>query len=210
VSTEERPHTSRPSQPGRAILFAAASIVVGLGSSTPKGREVDAAAFHAINGRHSPAGDRFFGGVTELGALVASVAAAAVLALRGRPRVALRGLGAAGIAWLAGQGLKKVFGRPRPWDAHPATARLVIGGPGSTSWPSSHPAVLLAFLTVVGRDLDLTEPARAALLGVAATVGVSRTYLGVHFPSDVIGGLLLGHAVGIAWPATPGSVIGGD
>lgn len=192
-------------RPFRASLLAAACLGVGLASSTPSGRTRDAAAFHTVNGRHCATGDAIFGAITEFGAIVTSVAAAGVLVLTGRSRAAGRALLAAGAAWLAGQGLKKAFGRPRPWQAHPGSARLVIDGPGSTSWPSSHPAVLLAFVTVAARDLDLPPAARAGLLGLATGVGVSRTYLGVHFPSDVVGGLLLGRAIGLAWPAGDGS-----
>jgi len=102
--------------------------------------------------------------------------------------------------WTLGQVLKKAFLRPRPYHAHPETARVMTIRPRGTSWPSSHPAVLLAFVTVAARELGLSPAARAGLAGVAATVGLSRTYLGVHYPSDVAGGLLLGRAVGLAWP----------
>lgn len=180
--------------------MAASCVGVGLASSTERGREIDASAFRAVNGRHSPAGDQVFAGITEFGAILTSVVAAGVIAATGRPRQAARALTAAAVAWLAGQGLKKAFARPRPWHAHPQSARVIIDGPLSASWPSSHPAVLLAFLTVVARDLDLSPSARASLVALAGGVGWSRTYLGVHFPSDVIGGLLLGRAVGIAWP----------
>jgi len=76
----------------------------------------------------------------------------------------------------------------------------LIARPQGTSWPSSHPAVVTTFVTVAARDLGLPLPVRVALAGVALSVGASRTYLGVHYPSDVAGGLLLGRAVGIAWP----------
>ena len=196
-----RVNPRNPARPIRAGVLAAACLAVGVASSTKRGRALDAAAFHTINGAHSRTGDQVFGAVTELGAIAASVAAAGVLASRGRRGPAARAFAAAMVAWLAGQGLKKAFGRPRPWQAHPETARVVIDGPTSTSWPSSHPAVVLAFVTVACRDVDPTPVARAALTGVAGAVGVSRTYLGVHFPSDVIGGLLLGRAIGLAWPS---------
>jgi undecaprenyl-diphosphatase len=92
--------------------------------------------------------------------------------------------------------MKKVFMRPRPYTASPDRVRLLIDPPRATSWPSSHPMVLLAFLTAASRELDLPTASRAALAGLAGAVGVSRTYVGVHYPSDVVGGLLLGRAVG--------------
>jgi membrane-associated phospholipid phosphatase len=42
--------------------------------------------------------------------------------------------------------------------------------------------------------------ARAGLLGLDATVAASRVYLGVHYPSDVVSGLLFGRAIGLVWP----------
>jgi membrane-associated phospholipid phosphatase len=41
--------------------------------------------------------------------------------------------------------------------------------------------------------------ARAALDGLAATIGTSRVYVGVHYPSDVAGGILLGKSVAAAF-----------
>ena len=185
--------------PWRALALAAASIAVGVASSTDEGRRADEEAFLRINGDHSPERDAFFAGVTELGSIMASIGAAAVLAASGRQRTAVRALSAAGATWLAGQGLKKVFMRPRPYDALEDT-RLMIGKPNGTSWPSSHPAVLLTFVTVVGRDLGLGRASRGALSALASAVATSRSYLGVHYPSDTAGGLLLGRAVGLAWP----------
>jgi undecaprenyl-diphosphatase len=100
--------------------------------------------------------------------------------------------------WVVGQGAKRVLRRPRPYDALEGV-RLLIGRPRGTSWPSSHPAVILAFVTIAARDLDLSPPARACLAGVAGAVGLSRVYLGVHYPADVVGGMLLGAGVAELW-----------
>jgi undecaprenyl-diphosphatase len=100
--------------------------------------------------------------------------------------------------WLVGQAAKRVFDRPRPYSAL-RDVRLLIDRPRGTTWPSSHPAVLLAFVMVAGRDLDLPSPARVGLAALVGTVGLSRVRLGVHYPADVAGGLLLGRSVADLW-----------
>jgi undecaprenyl-diphosphatase len=165
----------------------------------------DHRVFGAINAARGRGVDRLFAGVTELGSIWASAGAGAALAVAGHRRAAARGLAAAGAMWSIGQGLKRVFGRPRPYDTFPVGRfRLLIGKPQGTSWPSSHPAVLLAFVTAASYELGFDPSADRALLALAGLVGVSRVALGVHFPSDVVGGLLLGRAVGLlAAPAEP-------
>jgi undecaprenyl-diphosphatase len=61
----------------------------------------------------------------------------------------------------------------------------------------------MAFVTAASRELELDAPARRALLAIPFAVGVSRTYLGVHYPSDVVGGLLLGRAIGLMMSPDP-------
>jgi membrane-associated phospholipid phosphatase len=184
----------------RAGTLAAVAIVVERLSSSRLGMKVDRRLFGLVNAGHGKTPDAFFAGLTELGSITASAAAAAVLAARGRERVAARALAAAGATWLVGQGLKRLYLRVRPYDA--LTVRLLIGRPRGTSWPSSHPAVLFSFLTVAGRDLGVPRPAQAALAGVAGLVATSRVYLGVHYPSDVVAGMLLGRGIGLATLAT--------
>ena len=179
----------------RVAGLVGAALATGLLASTELGERIDLRLFRAVNRGHGPRLDRFFLGVTELGSIWAAIGAAGVLAAGGRRRAAVRGLAAASAAWLAGQGLKRLFDRPRPYVADPEGVRLLVQPPRATSWPSSHPAVLLAFVTVAGRELGLPSFARTALRGLSATVGISRTYVGVHYPADVVGGLLLGRAV---------------
>lgn len=183
------------------LVAGAASALVGAAAVTRAGRAVDRRLFALGNAEvGGPGADRFFRGVTEFGAIAASGAAAAVLAAAGHRRDATDAFAAAAATWAVGQAAKRATRRPRPCD-EPGRARLLIDRPTSTSWPSTHPSVLLAFVTVAGRDLGLPAPARAGLTALGGAVGLSRIRTGVHWPSDVVSGLLLGRACADLWSA---------
>jgi len=184
-----------------------AALFLALLTAGGRGRGLDHRLYRRLNRGRGPKSDRFFWAVTELGSIWASAGAAALLAARGRRREGIDALGAAGAMWVLGQLAKRAVDRPRPYLAM-RDVRLLIDRPQGTSWPSSHPAVLLAFVTVAGRNLGLSLPARAGAAAVAGTVGFSRVYLGVHYPADVVGGLLLGRGVADLWSslASPGAL----
>lgn len=102
--------------------------------------------------------------------------------------------------WLS-TALKALFDRPRPrpveWDLE--VFGSAIHFPASPSFPSGHAVTsviifgTLAYLVV---RLEPTVRQRRLTLGVAAAlillIGLSRVYLGVHYPSDVLAGFLAG------------------
>ena len=185
----------------KGVTLAATAAGVGYAVlRTTAGERLDRALFEAGNTDAGPGADRFFLGVTELGSLYAAAAAAAVLAVSGRPREGVRALSAAGATWLLGQGLKKAVNRPRPYEADAEATRFLIAPPHGTSWPSSHPAVVTAFMSVAARELGIGGLGSAGLTSVSASVAASRVYVGVHYPSDVASGFLLGRAVAALWP----------
>ncbi|HCW50872.1 MAG TPA: phosphatidylglycerophosphatase [Clostridiales bacterium] len=106
-------------------------------------------------------------------------------------------------AWLLNSALKSVFQRARP-DLPPLSEAF------GYSFPSGHAMVTLAFFAVssyvvavtfsTARGGRHTHPAvlAAAAAVVTLLVGLSRIYLGVHFPSDVAAGF----AAGAAWALT--------
>jgi undecaprenyl-diphosphatase len=181
-------------------LAAGAAAVGRAAMRTPEGPAVDRELFEALNRGHGDGADRLFMGVTELGSLYAAGSAAGALAVLGKRRAAVSAIAAAGATWALGQGVKKLVDRPRPYEAGAETTRRMIAKPHGTSWPSSHPAVLTTFTRVAARELELGRASKAALSGLDLSVAASRVYLGVHYPSDVVSGLLMGRAVARIWP----------
>nr|WP_245649729.1 phosphatase PAP2 family protein [Nocardia shimofusensis] len=110
-------------------------------------------------------------------------------------RAGVRGLLAVGLASGVANGVAKpLFPRRRPPDESVPFVRRLVTPPVSSSFPSGHAASAAAFVTGVA----LESPATAvALAPVAAAVGYSRVHIGVHWPSDVAAGALLGAGVAL-------------
>ncbi len=104
----------------------------------------------------------------------------------------------ASLSYLAATGLslqlKDVFERPRPSAVDPAIHPLVRV-PHSFAMPSAHAASSFA----AGLAVGLVHPRlRWPLVGLAALIAISRVWLGVHYPSDVLAGAALGCAIALA------------
>lgn len=88
--------------------------------------------------------------------------------------------------------LKPLIGRVRPFAVNPA-AELLVRPPMDASFPSGHTAASLASASALWTaGSPLWRPA----LGLAVVIALSRLYLYVHWPTDVLGGAVLGIAVG--------------
>ena len=97
------------------------------------------------------------------------------------------------IAIVLNYGIKVLVKRPRPvLEGLPPLG----GAPSSLSFPSAHAVSSFAVATAMVR----VDPATAGALLVALLISACRPYLGMHYPSDVLAGALLGIALGLIVP----------
>ncbi len=140
---------------------------------------------------HTPSAERAVRGFSQLGQhgacwlALGTVGGALDTARRPRWRRATRSVAA---AYAVNQALKLVVRRPRPQlpDLPP-----LIATPTQLSFPSAHAATSAAAVHAFWHLLPWVP-----LRGPAMAMTLSRLYLGVHYPSDIVAGVLLGAIVG--------------
>ncbi|MEU6032393.1 phosphatase PAP2 family protein [Streptomyces tauricus] len=98
---------------------------------------------------------------------------------------------AAGVAVLVNVPIRGFVERPRPFVDHEGLD-VLIGGKSDYSFVSDHSTLMMAMgvgLFVANRKFGLVG------IGLALLGGFCRVYMGVHYPTDVVGGFALGTAV---------------
>jgi undecaprenyl-diphosphatase len=137
------------------------------------------------------------GGYTVL--LLMTLSAIGFLLMVRKPGAALLLLVSIGGGMLLSSGLKELFDRPRP-DLVPHAVQVY-----TLSFPSGHAMLSAVTYLTLGALLARVQPRRrvkAYLLGLGilltALIGISRVYLGVHWPTDVLAGWCAGSAWAIA------------
>ncbi|HVB32192.1 MAG TPA: phosphatase PAP2 family protein [Gemmatimonadaceae bacterium] len=123
------------------------------------------------------------------------------LALAALPLVGVKPIAAAGakplaalvISHLIVQQFKRTVGRPRP--SRSLTARAMIAEPDRFSFPSGHAAAAMSIAVVYA---VLFPALSVPVILSAAAVGLTRVFLGVHYPGDVIAGQLIAVATALA------------
>jgi undecaprenyl-diphosphatase len=134
------------------------------------------------------------GSLSVLGLVVTAIVG--YMLLQGMRRTALFVLAASVGGWVLNSALKELFERPRP-ELVPHLREVL-----TLSFPSGHAMTSAAVYLTLGALLMRVADRRATrlfcmafALFLAGLIGASRVYLGVHYPTDVLAGWL----VGLSW-----------
>lgn len=182
--------------PLRAFLGGALVAVSWYGLNRPVVQRADVRVGDAVRRSGTPVLDRVVAGTTDLGSVYAVCGIAAALASAGRRRTAADVLAMGGLGWVVAQHSKTLVLRERPYQAH--GVRRLIRPPTGSSYPSGHAAVGMAVMSLLA-ERSRGTPAARLLYAAGAYIGLSRVYVGVHYPTDVIGGAGFGLALAAAW-----------
>ncbi len=99
--------------------------------------------------------------------------------------------------------VKGLDGRIRPYDAIEGV-RLLVSSESDSSFPSGHTFIVAGGAAVAW--LYLRRWLAALLTVDAALVAFSRVYVGVHYPMDLVGGILLGVGFALILCSSPGII----
>ena len=174
-----------------------AAILLGLFFGWPYLVEFDEGLMKVVQGERSPIFDHFMVVVTRTGDFHTQLWAAVLLSLL---LIVLKQMRAAVFAILtllgtalANGALKATFGRIRP--------EILLEPLHSFSFPSGHSSAAFAFFLTLGVLAGRGQPPRLRLAWVllaglpATAIALSRVYLGVHWPTDVIAGAVLASTI---------------
>ena len=158
---------------------------------------MDWSIFHAINSRVA-LHDWLEDPVTMLAGGAVGVYAMATIGLwfLARPYGELKwklasasALAAAGLAMLVNQVVAHAWDRQRPYAAHPGADHLLSAPSVDPSFPSDHAAAAFAIAFAI---LAFSRRGGFVFLAAATLIGLSRIALGMHYPSDVLAGAVVG------------------
>jgi glycosyltransferase 2 family protein len=189
------PAWSLPRHPGDALRLLAGVAILVVSTAAVRDHRVgvlETDVFRLVNDLPTALFPLFWVVMQAGNVLAVGVAAAVVAATRRfwlAANLAITGIG----VWLLAKWIKELVGRGRPVEllADVNTRGAQDGGLG---FVSGHAAVAVAIATLITPYLG--RRARWAAAAVALVVCVSRLYVGVHLPLDVVGGAALGWAAG--------------
>ncbi|HEX3329757.1 MAG TPA: phosphatase PAP2 family protein [Gaiellales bacterium] len=158
--------------------------------------ELDRRAVEWLSSLHWPVVTPVMKGLTYIGAggTVWIVIALALAFRQRRPLVLVAAVATIIVSSRLDAILKDAIGRARPFVGDPSV-HPSIALPHDPSMPSGHAMNAFAGAVLLG---SVVPRARWALLALACAIALSRVYLGVHFPSDVLAGAALGAGLGAA------------
>jgi len=162
------------------------------------GQKLDAKAFLFFNiwGARPIWLDRLMVGFTQLGNGLTPLGIALILFAAGNRRLAYELILGTLTLWLVVEVLKFLVYRSRPFIRLTQT-RIVGFQAVGRSFPSGHTSLVFFMATLVIEQFHFSMWAFVLFYFIAFLVGITRMYVGAHYPRDVLAGAILGTAWGL-------------
>jgi membrane-associated phospholipid phosphatase len=178
------------------LLFLFALVTMSLIWSAGQRWDAWIFLFFNLHGYHSKWLDRFMLLTTQLGNILTAFLLAGLFFMGNYRGLAVEIILGTLTLWLLVETIKALSDRDRPFLALD-NARVIGWREKGDSFPSGHTTQIFFLTMLLSRWFSLGAGAIVALYALAALVGFTRIYVGVHYPRDVIGGAVLGSVWGI-------------
>ena len=179
-----------------SMLLIFSLVAISLIWST--GQTLDAWVFMSFNVRGTRPKwlDWIMLGFTQLGSAFASLGIALILIFTGNRLLSYELILGTLSLWLVVELIKLLVHRARPF-IRLVQVRIVGYRPRGRSFPSGHTSQVFFMATLIAQHFHLNGWVWILLYAVAFLVGITRMYVGAHYPRDVIAGAILGSAWGL-------------
>ena len=161
------------------------------------GQRLDMSIFKLLNLPDYPGWlDRAMWLTTQLGNMLVAFLLALLLFILKYRRLAVEIVLGTLSLWLLVELIKSLSDRQRPFH-NLDNARIIGWREKGRSFPSGHTSQIFFVMTLIIHSLQLRLWVSVALYALAALVGLTRIYVGAHYPRDVMAGIVLGSAWGL-------------
>jgi membrane-associated phospholipid phosphatase len=179
------------------VLLLAVFALVTVSLIWSAGQRLDMRIFQLLNLPEYPGWlDRAMWITTQLGNMLVAFLLALLLFILNYRRLAVEIVLGTLSLWLLVELIKTLSDRQRPFHSLD-NARVIGWRERGRSFPSGHTSQIFFLMTLMIHSLKLGLWISVALYALAALVGLTRIYVGAHYPRDVLAGIVLGSAWGL-------------
>jgi membrane-associated phospholipid phosphatase len=179
-----------------SMLLIFSLVAISLVWSSFQRLDVWVLMYFNMHGRRAPWLDWVMLGFTQIGNGVFAVVIAFVLFLRVNHILAYELILGTLTLWLVVALMKVIIHRTRPYIKM-NTIRIVGSRASGHSFPSGHTSQAFFMVTLLLHYYQVGVFVSLSLYAIALLVGITRIYVGMHYPRDVLGGAILGTSWGL-------------
>lgn len=189
---------SRIKAQGALVSMVIIFCVVAVSLVWKTGQRIDVWVFRVFNvsGRRLPWIDWIMLGITQMGNGIFAMGIAIIIFLKVDHLLAYEIILGTLTLWLVVELMKIVIRRTRPYIKL-KNIRIVGSKAGGHSFPSGHTSQSFYMATLLINYYHVGLFGGLSLYAIALLVGITRIYVGMHYPRDVLGGALLGTSWGL-------------